>query len=75
MDLLSSLFIFPGGTISTWPANIKLGLLDPNLAYKFFTGEKPFSLNSNIFVLKSSFLILFLKTSSLQHLQELQLEI
>jgi hypothetical protein len=54
-------FIFPGGTISTWPANIKLGLLDPNLAYKFFTGGTPFSLNSNIFVLKPSFLNFFSK--------------
>ena len=30
--------MFPGGTISTCPANIKFGFLDPNLAYKFFTG-------------------------------------
>ena len=30
--------MFPGGTISRCPANIKFGFLDPNLAYKFFTG-------------------------------------
>ena len=52
-------FKFPGGTISTCPANIKFGFFVPNLAYKFLTGLKPFSLNSNIFVLKPSFLIFF----------------
>ena len=31
-------FMFPGGTTSTCPANIKFGVLDPNLAYRFFTG-------------------------------------
>ena len=46
--LIVQSFIFPGGTTSKWPANIKFGWELPNLAYRFLTGLEFLSLNSKI---------------------------